>query len=368
MRWQPVALDAAMVAVATVEVWATRSMGGPYALAASSLAAAALALRRRLPLPVFAATLPALSLGYIWLAPMAALYTIAAGERRRRVVAACTAAVAFVSFYPWPWLGHVNWEPAATVLAVLLSALLATAPTALGLLAQSRRELTARLAELAAGRERERRLAAEQAVVRERTRMAREMHDTVAHHISLIAVQSGALEVTARTDDARAAAGAVRELSRGALDELRRMVGLLRLPVDAGQPEDGPGLADLPALLTAAGPAVRGDLPAVEDCACPAPVQHAAYRTVQEALTNVRKHAPGAVTDVVLRLVGDDLLVAVRNGPSDGAPGPALPSGGHGLTGLRERATQLGGTLLAEPDPDGGFLVRAVLPLGETRR
>ncbi|WP_127357966.1 hypothetical protein [Actinacidiphila soli] len=141
-------------------------MGGPHALAAASVAAGALALRRRLPLPVFTATLPALSLGYIWLAPMAALYTIAAGDRRRRVVAACTAAVAFVSFYPWPWLGHVSWQPAATVLAVLLSALLATAPTALGLLAQSRRELTARLAELAAGRERERRLAAEQAVVR----------------------------------------------------------------------------------------------------------------------------------------------------------------------------------------------------------
>ncbi len=193
------------------------------------------------------------------------------------------------------------------------------------------------------------------------------MHDTVAHHISLIAVRSGALEVTARTD-AWAAAGAVRELSRDALDELRRMVGLLRLPVDAGQPEDGPGLADLPALLTAAGPRVRGDLPAVDDGTCPAPVQHAAYRTVQEALTNVRKHTPGAATDVVLRIVGDDLLVAVRNGLADGAPGPGLPSGGHGLTVLRERATQLGGTLLTGPGPDGGFLVRAVLPLGEARR
>lgn len=362
-RWRPVALDSALVALTAVEAWATRSMGGPYALTAGCVAAGALALRRRLPLPVFAVTLPALSLGYMWLAPMAALYTVAAGERRRAIVAGCAAAVAVVSFFPWPWLGHVDWEPAATVLAGLLSLLLATAPTTLGLLAQSRRELTGRLAELAAGRERERQLAAAQAVVQERTRLAREMHDTVAHHISLIAVQSGALEVTARGDDARAAAGAVRQLSRDALDELRRMVGLLRLPVDIRQPQDGLGLADLPALLEAAGPEARGDLAAAGEEICPPAVQHAAYRTVQEALTNVRKHAPGAHAQVTVRLVADELLVDVRNGPGAGAPGPALPSGGHGLTGLRERAAQLGGTLHAGPEPGGGFLVRAVLPL-----
>ncbi|MFF7213303.1 sensor histidine kinase [Streptomyces sp. NPDC008238] len=391
MRLPRAAVEGCLVAVAAAEAWATRSLGGPLALTAAYAAAGALALRRRLPLTVLLATLPALSLGYVWLAPMAALYTIAADggaltvARARRLlrrgpplpggrrippsmVVTCggAAAIAFVSFFPWPWIGEVDWAPAATVLAVLLSALLAVAPTALGLLAASRRELSARLAELAESRERERRLAAERAVVRERTRLAREMHDTVAHHISLIAVQSGALEVTAEGDEARAAAGTVRQLSRDALDELRHMVGLLRMPV--GGEDAGPGLAELPTLLAAAGPEVRGDLPAPGRTGCPPPVQHAAYRTVQEALTNVRKHAPGARTEVTVRLAADALHVAVRNAPcGDGAPGPALPSGGHGLTGLRERAAQLGGTLDAGPEPDGGFLVRATLPLDAHR-
>ncbi|MGW3241579.1 sensor histidine kinase [Streptomyces sp. NPDC001070] len=389
MRLPRAAVDGCLVAVAATEAWATRSLGGPFALTAAYAAAGALAFRRRLPLTVLLATLPALSLGYVWLAPMAALYTVAAdggaltAARVRRVVRrtprpggrrlaphtvvtlGCAAAVAFVSFFPWPWIGEVDWAPAATVLAVLLSALLAVAPTALGMLTASRRELAARLAELAESRERERRMAAERAVVRERTRLAREMHDTVAHHISLIAVQSGALEVTAQGDEAQAAAGAVRRLSRDALDELRHMVGLLRMPVAVSDGEDaGPGLAELPTLLAAAGPQVHGDLRALDGGGCPPPVQHAAYRTVQEALTNVRKHAPGARTEVSVRLAADALHVAVRNGPCGGVHGPALPSGGHGITGLRERAAALGGTLDAGPEPDGGFLVRATLPLG----
>ncbi|MEU3459896.1 histidine kinase [Streptomyces sp. NPDC006733] len=388
MRLRPAVTEAVLIALSASEVWATRSLGGSLSLAVACTATAALLVRRRFPLLAFAATLPALSLGYVWLAPMAALFQVAYGGTGRTapagagaatgprvtprmwVVGGCAAAVAVVSFVPWPWLGTVDWEPAATILALLLSALLATAPTALGLLGASRRELAARLAELAESREREGRLAAEQAVVRERARLAREMHDTVAHHISLIAVQSGALEVTARSQEARDAAGAVRELSRDALDELRNLVGLLRLPVtgtaDPSEPTGssihppaGPGLAELPALLATAGPTVRSR---VDAGGCPAPLGQAAYRIVQESLTNVRKHATGAETEVDVRLAGGRLLVSVRNGPADGPPGPHLPSGGHGLTGLRERAAQLGGTLDAGAQPDGGFLVRAVLP------
>ncbi|MFI9104398.1 sensor histidine kinase [Streptomyces fildesensis] len=393
MRLRPAVLDAALIALSATEVWATRSMGGSLSLAVACTATAALLVRRRFPLLAFAATLPALSLGYVWLAPMAALYQVASGGTGRTardanggtgpgprvtprmwVIGGCATAVAVVSFVPWPWLGTIDWEPAPTILALLLSALLATAPTALGLLSSSRRELAARLAELAESREREGRLAAEQAVVQERARLAREMHDTVAHHISLIAVQSGALEVTARSQEARDAAGAVRELSRDALDELRRMVGLLRLPATnasgSSDPADGagpagmaapagPGLAELPALLATAGPTVRGR---VDAGGCPAPVGQAAYRIVQESLTNVRKHATGAETEVDVRLSGGRLLVSVRNGPPGELARPLLPSGGHGIAGLRERAAQLGGTLDAGEQPDGGFLVRAVLP------
>ncbi|MFJ5613664.1 sensor histidine kinase [Streptomyces sp. NPDC093221] len=419
--------DAALFALSATEVWATRSFGGPVSFAFAALGTLALLFRHRFPLIAFAATLPALSLGYIWFSPMGALYEIAAGgpdrhraqgwpfsparpsksapsgmppatsfasaallppgttaatssatltrsgerviSRRALLIGGCALLAATVSCVPWPFRAPAPWGLSDTILAVMLSSLLALAPTALGLFAASRRELAGRLEELAASRERERELAAEQAVVRERARLAREMHDTVAHHISLIAVQSGALEATARGPQARAAAGAVRELSRDALDELRRMVGLLRLPVTSGQPLDaGPGLAGIPALVAAAGPGTHGELPgtmAPADAArLPSDVQHAAYRIVQEALTNIRKHAPGAETRVLVRHSGDVLVVEVRNGPASAAPGPALPSGGHGLAGLRERAVQLGGEFIASPAATGGFLVRATLPVG----
>jgi signal transduction histidine kinase len=388
--------DVTLLALSSAEVWATRSFGGPVALGFACLGTAALLLRHRFPLTAFAATLPALALGYIWFAPMGALYEIAAGRAprspaqgpltvrwpgrpdswrvpaRAALIGGCALLAAVVNFVPWPFRDPVGWTLSDTILAVMLSALLAVAPTALGLLAASRRELSRRLDELAAGRERERALAQEQAVVRERTRLAREMHDTVAHHLSLIAVQSGALEVTAQGPQARAAAGAVRELSRDALDELRRMVGLLRLSVTSGGDlAEGPGLAGIPALVAAAGPGTHGELAGMPDGpdgdAPPADVQHAAYRIVQEALTNVRKHAPGARTRVLVRRGGGMLLVEVHNGPgaqTGQTPAP-LPSGGHGLAGLRERAVQLGGDFAALPAESGGFLVRATLPLSQ---
>ncbi|NJP41977.1 sensor histidine kinase [Actinacidiphila epipremni] len=390
MRLRAAAPDTALLALSATEVWATRSFGGPVSLVFACLGTAALPARRRFPLAAFAATLPALALGYIWFSPMGALYEVSAGGAARSrgilqrispearqwvpgraaLTGGCALLAAVVNFVPWPFRGPVSWTLSDTILAVMLSALLAVAPTALGLLASSRRELAGRLAELAASREREHALAAEQAVVRERARLAREMHDTVAHHISLIAVQSGALEATAGGPRAREAAASVGELSRDALDELRRMVGLLRLPAaSAGEWAPGPGLAGIPALVAAAGPRTRGDLAGVADGpdgdGAPAEVQHAAYRIVQEALTNVRKHAPGARTRVRVRQRDGMLLVEVRNGPGTRPSPDALPSGGHGLAGLRERATQLGGEFAAVPAASGGFLVRARLPLGQ---
>ncbi|SHK95457.1 sensor histidine kinase [Actinacidiphila paucisporea] len=398
MNLRAAAPDAALLALSATEVWATRSFGGSVALGFACLGTAALLLRRRFPLTAFTLTLPALALGYIWFSPMGTLYEVSAGRpgrfptqgprmaravprripwpafrrvpAREALIGGCALVTAVVGFVPWPFRDPVGWTLSDTILALMLSALLAVAPTALGLLASSRRELAGRLDELAASRERERSLAAEQAVVMERTRLAREMHDTVAHHLSLIAVQSGALEVTAEGPQVRAAAGAVRELSRDALDELRRMVGLLRLSVTSGEElAAGPGLAGIPALVAAAGPRTHGELDGVADGtdggdAPPAEVQHAAYRIVQEALTNVRKHAPGARTRVLVRRSDGALLVEVRNDPGAQAAQPALPSGGHGLEGLRERAVQLGGDFDALPAASGGFLVRARLPVG----
>ena len=144
------------------------------------------------------------------------------------------------------------------------------------------------------------------------------------------------------------------------------MVGVLRAAGGDGRElSPQPTLADLPRLVAASGlDAVLDTVPRQSPPAWPEPVERAAYRTVQESLTNIRKYAPGASVSVRVRADGGRLQVEVRNGPAaPGAEPLVLPSGGHGLVGLRERAQQLGGSLLARPTSEGGYLVSAVLPL-----
>ncbi|WP_175409018.1 histidine kinase [Streptomyces sp. TRM64462] len=217
------------------------------------------------------------------------------------------------------------------------------------------------VAELALARDRDRRYAAEQAALRERERLARDVHDTAAHHLSLISLQATALAAAAESPPFREAAVRLGELSREAAGELRRSIR----GIDPGDPGALPGLADLPRLVAEAGDGVRAELAVPDAADCPPQVQHTAYRVVQEALANVRRHAPGAEVRVnVGSAPGGGLLVVVRNGPSPRAvPGDTGGSGGRGLPGLRARAAAVGGTLHAAPDGDGGFLVRAVLPL-----
>lgn len=331
----------------------------------SLLAAAALLLRRRFPVPVLLATLPGMQLGYIWLAPMIALYAVSV-ECRRAVTGAAAAVVAVSEFVPWPWNElALSWDR-TTALAAMYALLTGGAPVALGLLVRTRRELAVRLDELTRGQQRERDLLEQSVLARERARLAREMHDVVSHQVSLISIQAGALQV--RAEDPAAVdqtARTIRQLAVKTLEELRQMVGVLRAAGggDAGRLAPQPRLADLPRLITASGLDVDLELPG-DGRIWPEPLERAAYRTVQEALTNVRKHAPGSA--VTVRVAGDAarLRVSVRNGP--GAPGAVallLPSGGHGLIGLRERAQQLGGACVAEATDDGGFLVRADLPV-----
>ncbi|MEY9840118.1 sensor histidine kinase [Streptacidiphilus sp. EB103A] len=342
-------------------------------MSTSLLAAAALLFRRRWPLAVMLLTLPGLQLSYIWLAPMIALYTLAAAERRRWVVGGCALLLAVAQFLPWPYSDvPVQWDR-TTALAAMYSLMTAIAPVVLGLLVLTRRELAVRLDELTRGQEREQRLLAHSVLSTERARLAREMHDVVSHQVSLISIQAGALQV--RADDPAATAEgarAIRQLAVKTLEELRQMVGVLRAAGGDGRElSPQPTLADLPRLVAASG------LDAVLDAAVldavsqqqhlavwPEPVERAAYRTVQESLTNIRKYAPGASVTVRVRADGGRLQVEVRNGPAaPGAEPLVLPSGGHGLVGLRERAQQLGGSLLARPTQEGGYLVSAVLPL-----
>ncbi|MFJ8074799.1 sensor histidine kinase [Streptomyces sp. NPDC096176] len=343
------AVEALVVVLAVAEVLATRGWLEDWMAAGALVVAGALVLRRRFPRTVLALALATLATGVLWLPVLCALHALAASERRRGEVVAGSAAVAVVAFVPWRDLGGHVWSLPDTTLAILLAGLLAVAPAALGLLGRARAELAGRLAELALSRERERRYAAEQAALRERERLARDLHDTAAHHLSLISLRAGALAATADSAPYREEAAALGELGRRAAADLRRAIR-----------HDGPGLDRLPELLEAAADIVASVH--LEPGDCPPAVQHTAYRIVQEALTNIRRHAPGASAEVSVRRAGGALRITVRNTPPSG-PCAAPDQGGHGLPGLRTRAAALGGTLTANPTPDGGFAVNATLPV-----
>jgi len=202
-------------------------------------------------------------------------------------------------------------------------------------------------------------------VAAERARIARELHDVVAHSVSIIAVQAGAAESLVERDPARAREhlGAVRRTAREALTEMRRLLDVLR--------EDEPAYAPQPTLATLAAlveETRRAGVPVElvregSDDPLPPGVDLAAYRIVQEALTNVRRHAGSAPTRVRIRHAAGAVEVEVVNGPAT-SPGEG-PGGGRGLLGMRERVRLYGGSLDAGPE-DGGFAVRARLPVEET--
>ncbi|MDW6061934.1 histidine kinase [Streptomyces sp. FXJ1.4098] len=343
----------------------------------SLVAATALLLRRRLPMTVFLATLPGILIGYVWFAPMIAMYTVAARRPDRRLLAFSALLLAIAHFVPWP---VSDFEPTAyreNTLTLIDASVTSVAPIALGLLVRTRGELAARIADLTHSRRHADELLAQQVLSTERARLAREMHDVVAHQVSLISLQAGAVQISAADSQARESARTIRELSVRTLDELRHMVGVLRAAGgDLEELTPQPCLADLPRLIELS--ALDVDYEAdygegvLEDLGQSEAVERAVFRIVQEALTNVRKHAPGARVRVRVSEVGGtegdgkavrELRVEVRNGAPDAtAAAPGLPGGGHGLIGLRERAQLLGGTLEARPLPDGGFVVRARLP------
>lgn len=280
------------------------------------------------------------------------------------------------------------------MLSVFVAVALTVPPVLLGLYIGARRRLMESLQERADSLERELSLLADRAEERaewarteERTRIAREMHDVVAHRVSLMVVHAAALEAVAAKDPARAAKNAalVGDMGRQALTELREMLGVLRaaespkrapavVPVAAlvGSFEDGsgPSLEELEALVgqsRAAGMVVELDVRGA-GAGYPAEVEQTAYRVVQEALTNCHKHAPGARVVVRLAHREGEVAMQVENGPC-GADGvqPGLPSGGNGLVGMRERVLGLGGVFVSGPTDEGGFKVSAVLP-GDPRQ
>jgi signal transduction histidine kinase len=227
----------------------------------------------------------------------------------------------------------------------------------------ARHEVLQGLRDRAERAEQERYLLAEQARAEERARLAGEMHDIVTHRVSLMVLQAGALGITAKDEATRQAAEELRAAGCQALDELRDLVGILRTEPDGDQ---APPTSGLPALITestAAG--TPAELAEDGDPALASPVVgRTAYRIVREALTNARKHAPGAPVLAQVSYRESQVRVVVTNEPATRSADSELTGTGSGLglASLRQRIELMHGTLRAGPTPDGGFRVEAVLP------
>ncbi|MFD8273679.1 sensor histidine kinase [Streptomyces flaveolus] len=331
-----------------------------------ALSCAAVWLRRRWPVGLAVALVP---VGFVSVtsggAALVSLFTVAVHRPFRY-----TAWLTGVNMLLQPLFYWLRPDPALPYLgAVLLGVLLAATVAGWGMLARSKRQLLLSLRDRARRAETEARLRAEQAQRLAREAIAREMHDVLAHRLTLLSVHAGGLEFRpdASREEVARAAGVIRESAHEALQDLREIIGVLRAGEsdDWGRPQ--PTLAALDALVAEsrqAGMEVAFVGHVTDPAAVPASVGRTAYRIVQEALTNARKHAPGTeVTLSVAGAPGDGLALTVRNAPP-GAEVPHVPGSGQGLIGLTERATLAGGTLDHGPTTDGGFEVRARLPWG----
>ncbi|WP_180903135.1 sensor histidine kinase [Nonomuraea indica] len=379
--WRTLLTDALpALGVAAVGSWTTAGdMGGfglvPHA-AVEVACGAALLLRRYRPAPVTLGVAAASLAGGVPLALPFAVYALASRVRDPRLlwgVAALTVLatgwVAARSAPSWvtPPEPAAGWTvagsgPDGSVLQHLAAAVsMVAAPLLLGLYVRARRDL--------AMRESDTRV--ERARTEERARLAREMHDVVTHRVSLMVLQAGTLRLRAQAarippEEVESIAEQIRQTGSQALDELRAVVGVLRSGdvlerVPLAPPPALPDLRTLVEENRSAG--VEVDLVETgEPVETPPPVSRTAYRIVQEALTNARKHAPGAPVAVEVESGPERIRLRVTNGPAADRHDP-LPGGGAGLLGLRERVALVGGTLRALPTLPGGYEVTAELPV-----
>jgi signal transduction histidine kinase len=329
------------------------------------LASAVLLARRRHPVAVLAVTVAVtvayLALGYpygpIFLTMWIAVYTLAAASDRRLPAVFAAVAAALVVIVATD-IALTDREALRGELPGIVAvwAVQLLAPLWLGWAVRVRREHAAE--------------EVRRRVDEERLRLARELHDVVAHTIAVVNFQAGvAVHVLdRRPQQARAALLAIKQASSEALQELRATLGVLRqLGEQGGSRAPLPGLAQLDALVARAAEAGRPVAVVVEGerVELPLAVDLAAYRIVQEALTNVARHAGPARATVRLTFGAGEVVVEVTDDGRGAAVGAHPDGGGHGIAGMRERAVALGGELVAGPRPEGGFNVRARLPLGD---
>jgi signal transduction histidine kinase len=398
-QWLAIDVAASVLAMLVI-AFGLRAWHGPRfvmptaGVAVASVAATLpVAVRRRWPLPVLAVVTTAVAaLTAVGRAPLTsdlmlgmASYMAAVRLPRLRAVVALVAAEAAL------FAGLLTAAATAHTQNVMLHSMLACAAMwFVGTGVRERRRYQAGLAEQETQRQRAEAERSRHALAEERLRIARELHDVLAHSLSVVTVQAGVGRRVgaARPAEALRALRAVEEASRGALDELRRVLCLLRsddepgeTPAVAASPgpaaalAPAPGLGDLDALaalVRGAGIAVLVDLTG-DVTTVPAAAALTAYRIVQEALTNVVRHAPGAEAAVRVRIGPDGVRIRVTDTGRDpwaataclasGQGTAGKGTGGHGIAGMRERAAIFGGTLEAAPLPGGGFQVAAFLPV-----
>ena len=334
-------------------------------LAAVLVAAGSMLVRHRVPLAALAAVLViSVGIGYgpvVVLPVMLGVFTVAEYSRRSHLaVAVATTALALVVMVALHG-PHFNLQ---TIISNEIAVGLAAA---VGLYVRTRADYITGLRERAERLEREQELLAAQAVAEERVRIARELHDVVAHNVSLMVVQAQALAVTGGHADAPATLHRVADLGRDALSEMHRMLGVLRIADgEAAQLEPQPGVRDLDRLVARTCEAGLNATLAVQGTPRPLPaaVDLSVYRIAQEALTNVVRHASASHAEVTLSYTASALELTVRDdGIGVNGHGPTFTSGGHGLVGMRERVALFGGDLQAgRADAGSGYLVRALLP------
>jgi signal transduction histidine kinase len=394
-RYHPTAADAVVAALFTaaafvsvyVNVVAARDLDvhldrlSTAAVVATTLAVTLpLAWRRRFPLSVASAVTAAFVVDRIVLQPVepfVTMYAVWLGlysaavhgrpGRRRLVLALCAAALLgelvrelfFVG--PQTELGLAT----KTFLLVYQGAVIAL-PVLLGAAIRTSRERERELAERATELQREREEKARRAVFEERVRIARELHDVVAHHVSVMGIQAGAARrvLDRHPEKATGVLSSIEASSRQAVAELHRLLGFLRRSGEEDPLGPQPGLGQLQDLVAQV---ARGELAvdlSVDGDPRPLPptLDVSAYRIIQEALTNSLKHSRAATAAVRVRYLPASLEIEVLD---NGTPGPGRPAdgGGQGLIGMRERASLHGGRLTVGPRPGGGFAVRASFPL-----
>lgn len=360
MTRRTILVDAAVVAVALTEGLFGLYTSSPAELILTTIAAVGLATRRVSPWLSLVLSLPALFIAGGPIAPIVALGTLAVAGTTPWVLTAAGLVVLVGMLAPWAGYPNIN----VFVLALVNATMTAGGSIAIGLLLRTRSQLTTTLTELNQTRVSERDSIQREAVATERARLAREMHDVVSHQVSLIAVCSAALQVRTREDETVATAREIRGLAAKTLDELRQMIRVLSA-AGAGPTglEPQPTIDGLDALI--AGSRLPVELRTTDLNDLPAPIQRAVFRTVQESLTNVHKHAPGSPLVVVeIRRRHDFVVVTVWNAPGTApAMDPPLPSSRHGHLGLSQRVSLLGGEFSAAPAADGGYTVSASIPV-----